>query len=197
FGINAGGTWQTTDVKDKLHIGYGFTLGRSFNYNYGKKFSFDLRFRYLGGKWYGQDYDTTNVTGNLGYDPTGNVVQKYDTTLGYTINNFQAQVHELGLELVLHANGLRERTGWDPYIFGGVNVVWNQTFGDLYNQDSSVFNNSYYNYSTNGMSKSECKGLSDDIYDSALDGSSQSNYNVNFMPSLGIGLAYQVGPRFS
>jgi hypothetical protein len=197
FGLNAGAAWNTTDVKNKTHIGYGFTLGRSFNYNYGKKFSFDLRLRYLGGKWYGQDYDTTNVTGNSGYDPMGNVTQRYDTTLGYTYNNFQAQVHEVGLELVLHANSLREKTGWDPYIFGGAHLVWNQTYGDLYNQDSTIVFSNHYAYSPNGMSKSEWKGLSDNIYDSALDGSDQTNYNVNFMPSIGIGLAYQVGPRFS
>ncbi|MEJ6616452.1 MAG: hypothetical protein QNL61_06015 [Crocinitomicaceae bacterium] len=196
FGLNAGAAWNTTDVKNKTHIGYGFTFGRSFNYNYGKKFSFDLRFRYLGGKWYGQDYDTTTVTGNSGYNPTGNVAQLYDS-LGHTINNFQAQVHEVGLELVLHANGLRERTGWDPYIFGGAHFVWNQTYGDLYSQDSTSSMNQHYNYSTNGISKGEWKGISDNIYDSALDGSDQTIYNVNFMPSIGIGLAYQVGPRFS
>ncbi len=197
FGINAGAAWNTTDVKNKTHIGYGFTLGRSFNYNYGKKFSFDLRLRYLGGKWYGQDYDTTNVTGNSGYDPMGKVAQLYDTTLGYTYNNFQAEVHEIGLELVLHANSLRERTGWDPYIFGGAHLVWNQTYGDLYNQDSTVFMSNHYAYSPNGMTRREWKGLSDEIYDSALDGSHQTSYNINFMPSIGIGLAYQVGPRFS
>ena len=197
LGLNTGGTWNTTDVRNKTHIGWGFTLGRSFNYNYGKKFSFDLRLRYLGGKWYGQDYDTTSLNGyNPSYSPGGSVVQTYDT-LGYTVNNFQAEVHELGLELVLHANGLRERTGWDPYIFGGVNIVWNQTYGDLYNQDTLFFNNSFYNYSPDGMSKPEWKEMSDGIYDTALDGSHQTDYNVNFMPSLGIGLAYQVGPRFS
>jgi hypothetical protein len=197
LGLNTGGTWNTTDVRNKTHVGWGFTLGRSFNYNYGKKFSFDLRLRYLGGKWYGQDYDTTSLNGyNPSFGPGGSVAQVYDT-LGYTINNFQAEVHELGLELVLHANGLRERTGWDPYIFGGVNIVWNQTFGDLYNQDTLFFNNSFYNYSPNGMSKPEWKEMSDGIYDTALDGSDQTDYNVNFMPSLGIGLAYQVGPRFS
>ena len=197
LGLNTGATWNTTDVRNKTHIGWGFTLGRSFNYNYGKKFSFDLRLRYLGGKWYGQDYDTTSLNGyNPSFSPGGSVIQTYDT-LGYTVNNFQAEVHELGLELVLHANGLRERTGWDPYIFGGVNIVWNQTYGDLYNQDTLVSNNSFYNYAPDGMSKPEWKEMSDGIYDTALDGSDQADYNVNFMPSLGIGLAYQVGPRFS
>ena len=59
FGLNVGATWNTTDVKNETNIGYGFLLGKSFNYGYGKIFSFDLRLRYLHGLWYGQDFDTT------------------------------------------------------------------------------------------------------------------------------------------
>ena len=196
FGFNVGGTWNTTDVKNKTNFGWGLTLGRSFNYNYGKKVSFDLRLRYLGGNWYGQDYDTTNVTGNSLYQPDGAVVDRYDT-LGYTINNFNTEAHEIGLELVLHLNSLREKTGWDPYIFGGAGLVWSQTQGDLYSQDAlDTLNNSFYQYSPNGISKAELNQLSDDIYDTPLDGS-VDGYSVTFVPNLGIGLAYQVGPKFS
>lgn len=197
FGLNTGAAWNTTDVKNKTHIGWGFILGRSFNYNYGKKVSFDLRMRYLHGKWYGQDYDTTSTLGyNSEYTPVGNVLQHYDT-LGYTVNNFQTDVHELGLELAIHLNSIRETKGWDPYIFGGANIVWNQTYGDLYTHDTIDGGQYAYNYSPAGLTKPEWDLLSDDIYDSALDGSSQDKYNVDFMPSLGIGLGYQVGPRFS
>ena len=195
FGLNAGAAWNTTDVKNKTNIGWGFILGRSFNYNYGKKISFDLRLRYLNGKWYGQDYDTTSLLGYNSELPAGNVVQYYDT-LGYTINNFQAEVHELGLELAIHLNSIRETHGWDPYIFGGANIVWNQTYGDLRYQDS-LGGDYFYNYSQSGMTKPEWNLLSDDTYDHALDGSAQDKFNVDFMPSLGIGLGYQVGPRFS
>jgi hypothetical protein len=196
FGINAGGTWHTTDVKNKTHLGWGLILGRSFNYNYGKKVSFDLRLRYLGGNWYGQDYDTTNVTGNSLYYPDGEVAQRYDT-LGYTINNFNNEAHELGLEFVLHINSLREKTGWDPYIFGGAGIAWNQSQGDLYSQDIlDTLNNSYYQYAANGISKAELNQLSDDIYDTPLDGHIDG-YTISFVPNVGIGLAYQVGPKFS
>jgi hypothetical protein len=116
WGFNVGAAWNTTDVRNKTNLGWGLILGRSFNYNYGKKLSFDLRLRYLGGNWYGQDYDTTSVLNNPAYEQNSQVIQTYDT-LGYTINNFQTEAHELGLELVLHANSLRENTGWDTYIF--------------------------------------------------------------------------------
>ena len=193
WGFNIGATWNTTDVRNRTNLGWGMTLGRSFNYNYGKKFSYDLRLRYLGGNWYGQDFDTTSIN-NPAYDINSPVVELYDS-LGYTVNNFQTEAHELGLELVLHANALRERTGWDPYIFGGVNIVWNQTMGDLKLSDS--LGGFPYPYSPEGITKSEWNLISDDIYDSPLDGSSGDKFNVNFMPSLGFGLAYQVGPRFS
>lgn len=196
FGLNAGAAWNTTDVKNKTNIGWGFILGRSFNYNYGKKISFDLRLRYLNGKWYGQDYDTTTTLGyNEAYAPLSGPIAGYDTTSGYLINNFQADVHELGLELALHLNSVRETHGWDPYIFGGANIVWNQTYGDLVYIDS--LGEYLYNYSPSGMTKPEWNLMTDDTYDNALDGSNQNKYNVDFMPSLGIGLGYQVGPRFS
>ncbi len=196
LGINSGAAWNTTDVKNKTNIAWGLTLGRAFNYNYGKKVSFDLRFRYLGGKWRGQDYDTTSLNGyNASITPQGNVRTLYDT-LGYTINNFQTQIHEFGLELVIHANSLRENSGWDPYIFGGVNFVWNQTKGDLLYEDSTLSYSDIYYYSPDGMTKKEWRKMRDKDYDLALDGSSLSRYNVDFMPSLGFGLGYQVGPRF-
>ncbi len=196
LGINTGAAWNTTDVKNKTNIAWGLTLGRAFNYNYGKKISFDLRFRYLGGKWRGQDYDTTSLTGYNASITTPGAVRTYYDTLGYTINNFQTQIHEFGLELVIHANSLRENTGWDPYIFGGVNLVWNQTKGDLLYEDSTLFYSDIYYYSPNGMTKREWRNMRDKNYDLALDGSSLSHYNVDFMPSLGFGLGYQVGPRF-
>ncbi len=194
--ISTGGAWNTTDVKNKTNIGWGLTLGRAFNYNYGKKISFDLRFRYLGGRWRGQDYDTTSLNGYNASITTPGAVRTYYDTLGYTINNFQTKIHEFGLELVIHANSLRENSGWDPYIFGGVNLVWNQTKGDLLYEDSVLSYSDIYYYSPDGMSKKEWRNMRDNKYDLALDGSSADRYNVDFMPSLGFGLAYQLAPRF-
>jgi large repetitive protein len=195
FGLNVGAAWNTTDVKNQTDTGWGALFGRSFNYNYGRKVSFDLRLRYLSGNWYGQDYDTTSLLGyNSEYNAAGNVSNQYDS-LGYTINNFQTEVQELGLELAIHLNALRETTGWDPYVFGGANIVVNQTYGDLVYTDSLSQN--AYDYSPYGISKPEWRLLSDGIYDMALDGSQQEKFNVDFMPSLGFGLGYQVSPQFA
>ena len=195
FGLNAGATWNTTDVQNKTYAGWGFLLGRSYNYDYGRKFSYDLRLRYLRGKWYGQDTDSTNLD-NLGAAYAG-ALTDYKDGLGYTVNNYEANVHELGLELAIHANRFRDRTGWDPYIFGGVNVVWNETYGDLINQDGFLAGDTLYNYDQIGMNKPAIETALDENYESALDGTSAGNFNVNIMPSLGIGLGYDFGRRFS
>ena len=196
FGLNAGAAWNTTDVQNKTFAGWGFLIGRSYNYDYGRKLSFDLRLRYLHGKWYGQDTDSTNLD-HLGADYSG-ALSDYKNDLGYTVNNYEANVHELGLELAVHFNRFRDRTGWDPYIFGGANIVWNQTYGDLLNQDVFLIgDSSTYAYDQIDMSKPAIQSELDENYESALDGTGAGKFNVDFMPSLGVGLGYDFGSRFS
>ncbi len=194
LGFNVGGTWQNTDVKNQTSAGWGLILGKSFNYDYGKVLSFDLRGRYLRGYWYGQDLDTTSLA-----NYTGTSLKPYTNTPGfngpgYIVNNFQADVHRLALELAVHLNSIAEKTGFDPYVFGGVGVTWNQTYGDLFLNDST----SLYNYSSliaNGpINASQLDVTLDNIYDSPLDGSKKT-YSAYFMPSLGFGLGYHIGKR--
>ncbi len=191
LGFNIGGTWNTTDVKNQTSTGWGLVLGKSFNYNYGSIISFDLRGRYLRGMWYGQDNDTTSL---LNY--TGTALQEYKDQYGFTVNNFQSDVHHVALELALHLNSLRERSGWDPYIFGGLGITFKQTYGDLLDQNN---NSTLYDYSSmlaNGPLQSQLSSALDKIYDSPLDGST-NEYQAYFMPSLGFGLGYQIGKRVS
>jgi len=197
MGFNIGGTWNTTDVKNQTSTGWGLVLGKSFNYNYGSVISFDLRARYLRGMWYGQDNDTTSL---LNY--TGSALNDYtnvngNTGPGFTVNNFQSDVHRVALELALHLNTLRERSGWDPYIFGGVGLTFKQTYGDLLDQNGSGGIYDYSSMLTNGeIQPQQLSSALDKIYDSPLDGSSAS-YKAYFMPSLGFGLGYQIGKRVS
>jgi len=189
LGFNVGATWNSTDVKNLTSAGWGFTLGKSYNYDYGKILSFDLRGRYLRGYWYGQDFDTTSLV-----NYSGGALTSYKDSLGFSVNNFQADVHRLALELAIHANKLRERTGLDPYIFGGVGLTWHQTYGDLKNEFGDY---AYDDLLNNGeLNSSMIENTLDGIFDAPLDGSSDK-YKVNFMPSLGFGLGYQVGKRVS
>ncbi|HNR85846.1 MAG TPA: hypothetical protein PKN38_04500, partial [Taishania sp.] len=128
FGLNAGATWQSTDVKTKVDLGAGFVFGASFNRDYGNIFSYDLKFRFLGGSWYGQNIRKTDFSD---YDNTtlSTVPTDYKSTLGYSINNFKSKSREFNLELSIHLNRLTERTGWDPYIFGGIGATYFRTYG--------------------------------------------------------------------
>ena len=132
FGLNAGAAWNSTDVENKTKLGGGFILGKTLNMDYSSPLSFDLRLRYLRAYWEGQDMDTTgSIIDKPAYSPYHN------DTVGFAIQNFQNDVHHLGLELAIHANRLRYSTGWDPYIFGGLNIVWNQGYGNMYQQPTS------------------------------------------------------------
>ena len=179
WGLNAGVTWNTNDVKNVNSSGYGLTLGRSFNYDYGKRISFDLRARYLTGNWVGQDVDTFSLNQYAG-GPLS--IYQLDSSSVY-VNNFQTEVKRLSLELVLHLNNVKERTGFDPYVFGGIGLTWTQTYGDLLNGlDSS----SLYDYSSliqNGPISPQLPSTLDGLYETRLDGGSNNSYNVKWMPN--------------
>lgn len=177
IGFNLGGTWNTTDVKYKLGAGWGLTLGRSFNYNYGKIVSFDVRARYLSGNWYGRDMVTSSLAD---YSLPNGALSTYITQ--GIIHNFKTKTRRLALELAVHLNGITELTGLDPYVFGGIGFTFNRTYGNLLKSDSL----SIYQYP-------EDLNSLDDSYESVLDRYDTSKFMVNTMPSLGFGLGYNVG----
>ena len=175
MGVNLGGTWNTTDVKYKLGSGWGLTLGKSYNYNYGKIVSFDIRARYLSGNWYGQDTSISSLA-----DYSGTALSYYKPQ--GIIHNFKSKTRRLALELVVHLNGLTEKTGIDPYVFGGIGLTFNRTYGNLLQIDS--LSNYQYPADLNAL---------DDTYESVLDGYDAKKYELNVMPSFGFGLGYQIG----
>lgn len=191
--LNAGATWSTADVAKKFDAGYGLTIGKSFNYNYGKVFSFDIRGRYLYGNWYGQNTDTTGFEYPNAALSSGNT--NYDSILGYSVLNFESEQHRLALELVIHANNLRANTGLDLYVFGGAGFTWRKTYGDLLNTADS---NSTYAYDQLAdYNKGTLSALLDKDYETVLDGSEKNKFTGAFAPSVGFGIGYQFAPRFS
>ncbi len=188
WGLNYGGTWHSTDLDYERYNGWGLTLGRSFNYDYGRGLSFDLRGRFLAGQWYGQadSFTQLDINANPALSPYLNTNPTY-------VHNFRSDIRELDLELVLHAGRLRERTGLDPYIFGGVGLTWQQTWTDAFDTLG------IYDYSSLDLTQpaqQQLIGFMDDIYETRLDGMQNNDWAVNWMPSLGFGLAYHKG-RFS
>lgn len=191
IGANVGATWHNTDVKNKTHYGWGLALGRTFNRMDGNFMSFDVKLRYLGGAWRGQDFSTTNFTNNtnatLSQDPTN-----YKQQLGYAINNFQTKAHELNLEFSMHFNRFTERTGFDPYIFTGIGTTLFRTKGDLLDDEEQMYE--YDNLHT--LNSKEIKSFLNNDYESNLDGS-EKGWQAAIMPHLGIGLGYYFTPNLS
>lgn len=195
FGLNIGSVWHTSDVenaKDRFPLGAGFVFGGSINQNYGNAISFDVRFRYLGGTWYGKDSDTTSaIQNNYAVKPL------YDT-LGYTVQNFRAAQHRFALELSMHANRFKERTGFDPYIFGGIGFTASTTKGDLLHKTGGIdeFGIYPYNETPNGS-------IIDEKYETLLDINKDGDsytpnaFDVKVLPSLGVGIGYYFNSRFS
>ncbi|MNJ83924.1 hypothetical protein D3C87_13550 [compost metagenome] len=187
WGLNIGATWTKTDIPHKLDLGYGLILGHQFNYNYGRPVSFDLRARYLTGLWKGYNTDSTNVSGNPIYSD-------YNSQNDPVALNFGTRTHELSLELAIHLNKLRERTGWDPYIFGGIGYTWYRAKGDLYGSDGYTYLYDSVKLATGTYTQPEVHALTDKKFETDLN--SPANMG-RFMPSVGIGLGYQAGKWFS
>lgn len=187
WGFNIGSTWSSTDLQDENYNGFGLTLGRSYNYDYGHALSFDVRGRFLAGQWYGQGTDYATLVGanvNQALQPYLIGDQKY-------VHNFRTDIRELDLELVLHAGKLRERTGFDPYIFGGVGLTWQQNWTDALDTSGLIYD--YNTMAAAGPLSEQLPGALDNIYETRLDGYTNNEWQVNWMPSLGFGLAYHRG----
>src|SRR5690554_3476482 len=180
WGFNIGHTWHTSDVnniKDRFPMGAGLILGGTMNQDYGKLFTYDLRVRYLGGVWYGHDTDTTSFgKGNYGFKPA------FDS-LGYALKNFRSVQHSLDLELSIHFNRLKERSGVDPYIFAGIGYVGTRTKGNIYvTKDVSAKSLTY----DTPLDKDE----TGELYD-------KRELRTQLFPSLGVGIGYFFNSRFS
>jgi len=187
WGLNVGATWTKTDVPYKLDLGYGLMLGHQFNYNYGKPISFDVRLRYLTGLWKGYNTDSTNVSVNPVYN-------EYNTQGQPVVLNFGTRLHELSLELAIHLNKLRERTGWDPYIFGGIGYTWYRTKGDLHGSDGLTYLYDSTKLASSSYSQSEIHSLTDKKFETDLNSPASMG---KFMPSVGIGIGYQIAKGVS
>jgi len=190
LGINGGGTWHTrTEVKNQIKGGYGFTFGRSFGMKKENLFSWDLRFRYLHGWWAGQNADhyTLDSTSSAPAAYPSGVMQNYQDSVGYFVPNFRTQLLSGSLELALNTNRLRENTGWNFQVFGGIGIKGYNVQTDLTDGGSNIYE---YNNST-ATTAPDYINLQDNNFETDLVGS-ESDLKVDWMPSFGVGLSYQI-----
>lgn len=195
FGLNYGGTWQTSDVRNNFRSAGGFTLGKSYFYRQGSPVFFDLRGRFLVGAWEGLDRKLSYVSPNDELlNGTTNPSLDYYAADSSVLRNFRSNQVEFNLELVMHFNRLREATRWDFYVFGGLGITAWQSRANYLNDD--IFSSGQYNYANlNGnFTKPNIQSFLDNSYETDLEGS-QNGGNWNWMPHVGVGIGRQLGKR--
>lgn len=196
IGANIGGTWTTqTEVPYRVRGGYGFTFGRSFGMQPDNIFAWDVRARFLHAQVQGQATNryVLDSTSSLGLSQYGPALQTYQDSLGYFIPNYRTNLVRGSLELVLNTNRLRQNTGWNLSVFGGIGITGYHTAADLVDNDIFL-NEPTYDYSKlNNTSASNVLNLQDGNYETDLVGD-EFDYEVDWMPSFGFGISRQVHP---
>ena len=187
IGLNMGGTYSSNtevEVNGLYRGGLGFTFGKSFGMEKGNIFSWDFRLRYLFASYRGLstsqfalDSTNTNVL-NLGSE-----LQQYQESYGYYVPNFQSWVNDWSLELQLNTNRLREKTGWNLFVFGGIGLTNYKTSTDLYDNDVS-----FLIKDENQLNE---KGQPYNDYETKVVN------NTDWMPHFGAGISRQLSPNVS
>ncbi|MEZ4938157.1 MAG: hypothetical protein R2799_11250 [Crocinitomicaceae bacterium] len=204
--FGGGVAWHTTDVKTKIKFGFTGEIGYSFFMKPASPISLDLGFRYLTGVYEGQNYDFHNGLGqNIALNGEMDTSVNYAAGPGRVPLNFRSTVHDISLELQLNTNRLRERTGINLFLFGSIGFSFYRTLGNLTQFDVPSQSYVMYDYETlyansnQEFTKSNIKGLLDDTYESALEGSSLTKGKINskLTPSIGAGFSYQIAPRIA
>ncbi len=186
FGINAGATWTENelDFVNKPGFSGGLTLGRSIYEKEGRFLSFDLRGRLLWGQ-------TQSWSPSPFYDST-----LFANAAGYGYRNYRLAYTEGSFELVVNAHRLRERTGILLYAFGGIGWV-SHSITHNYKDGSVAYD--YSSIDSSGSAMSIADALSSSYNDNQWETDNEffTGRKTLVMPSLGIGLGYQITPKFS
>lgn len=193
LGFNVGASWLKSDVKmKKLGLGGGFTFGQMYGENATNLIDWGWRFRYLGASTYGQD--TKSSTGIMNNNALNGILGgdslNYYSNGGIVYHNYKTKISECSIELLFGANRLRERTHVYPYIFGGLGLIKAATTMDQLDAKGVR-----YNYKLIDSTDASVNDFLDGDYESKADGN--QNPTWKFMPSVGVGLGFEVVKGFS
>ncbi|MFL5763845.1 MAG: beta strand repeat-containing protein [Bacteroidia bacterium] len=200
LGFNAGAAWEQSDVRmKKLGGGGGFTFGQMYLQDEKHALDWGWRFRYLNAITYGQDSKRSyGIMNNAVLNGVSDTTLDYYNNGGFVYQNYKTTLNELSLELVIGANRLRNAHKVYPYIFGGAGITKAVAKTDMLNA-----NNMRYDFvgvdSAGTMGSSDITSSLNNIYDGSYETTAEGSKSPKwrFMPSLGVGLGYQVTPGFS
>jgi hypothetical protein len=198
IGLNGGATFHTSTETPILYRGgYGFTFGKSIGMDPKKFFSWDIRARFLHAFFAGQgtsNYALDSISSStLSPLYPSAILNNYQDSVGFFVPNFKTQAARFSIELVLNTNRLRERTGWNLSVFGGIGLTGYHTKTDL---TEDVFgSNEIYQYDEMLLNPTQSNYLffQDKKYETDLVGTS-TNFEWDWMPSFGVGISYQLSP---
>ena len=196
LGFNAGASWQQSDIKmKKLGGAGGFTFGRMHLENDKSVLDWGWRFRYLKAITYGQDNQkSTGISQNEVLNGSIDTALDYNSHGGFVYQNYKTTINECSLELLIGANKFRNRTNFYPYIFGGLGITKAVAKTNQLNANGLRYD--YLKLDSVGTpSSADINNLYDGSYETAAEGSTSPTWK--FMPSLGVGLGYQVTKGFS
>jgi large repetitive protein len=201
LGFNLGGSWLKSDVKMlKVGSGAGLTFGQTYCMNQTSPLLWGWRFRYLNANTYGQDSKKSfGIANNPVLNGETDTLLDYYHHDTYVYQNYKTHIDELSLEILLGLNKVRQRTNLYPYVFAGAGIT-----KAVAKTDQLDGNGKRYDYvnkidSTGTSSNSEIltqlNNLNDGTYETLADGN--RNPRWKFMPSVGVGLGYEIIKGFS
>ncbi len=177
-----GATFTDADVSTRTSIGFGLKFGYTFA-KY-RIVEFDIRARYYGGQWLGQNKRNSDLTDYI----TGiysNPETDYKNTLGYTVRNFKTENHNLAFEGLLRFNVDTKRV-FAPYIFGGIASSIYYVNTNLLDADGFMYQ---YEAGHIPLFKSEYDKIQDKTYETPVYG---SRYISSLTGNVGIGFSLNV-----
>lgn len=188
FGVNMGGTWQTSDMKPVGGIGWGFTVARYSRVSSPSPLYWGWRFRFLDGRNFGYNYHALKGVSNnpvlSGYH------SNTDPDTGFVYSNYKMRLDEFAGEIIIGSNTLRKH-GVLLYGFGGAGMTYWKTNTDILDMSGNVYD--YSGFTDNGNAdaiEAQLDAIWDREYETNANGS-QSGGTWGFMPSAGFGFGYQ------
>ncbi|MBC7863833.1 MAG: hypothetical protein IAF38_12735 [Bacteroidia bacterium] len=197
FGLNIGGTWLASDLKNQAGLAGGFTIEKGLTKSKTAPLYFDLRYRFLSGNTYGLDGRVNRLIGtNKAVNGANDSVANYFSSPGYFFSNYRTHITQNDLELKVGFNQLLQKHKIHLYIWGGVGLTKFTTKVDALNSFGSKYNFSGVDTSSAGGATADLSTLLDHKYETYGDGMTSKGV-LKFSPSLGIGFGYKFSNHFS